>query len=240
MQAKLVRVVETLEVQPLGTSEPQRLDLRLIAATKRDLRKMVAAGEFRSDLYYRLDVGSIRVPALREHIEDVEALTAHFIGHYNRAFGKRIVRISRPTLDLLNSHEWPGNVRELVHVIERATLISDNDCIDLCDLPMDLLATVTVQEPATVEGPQCAPADYNSRERSAANAHCKRMPLDNAMRAVVLRALEQAHGDCAEAAKLLGIARAALYRKMARFGITREWRRTHCHESKTGLAPACG
>jgi DNA-binding NtrC family response regulator len=167
VQSKLVRIVDSSEVRPIGANESERLDLRLVATTRYNLRNLVAAGTFRDDLYFRLDVGSIHLPALREHIEDVDALTAHFIGHYNREFDKRIRNISYPALDMLRRHRWPGNVRELAHIIERATLLSDGECTDLCDLPMNLLADVTGPEPAANDGPECTTVGYNSpRSRS--------------------------------------------------------------------------
>ena len=214
MQSKLLRVVDTLEVQPVGSIETHRVDLRLLAATNRDLRQMVAAGQFRADLYYRLDLPSIRVPALRERTEDVPALCAHFIDHYNRKFGKTVSRISRRALDLLVAHRWPGNVRELTHSFERAVLLTDDDRIDIGDLPEDLVERARESQ---------RPPDSHCRlDASGGFSNGADTPpsLDDVMKAAVERSLVAAGGDCAKAARILGISRPAIYRKMARYGIS--------------------
>jgi DNA-binding NtrC family response regulator len=211
---KLLRVVDMLEVQPVGSIETHRVDLRLLAATNRDLRQMVAAGQFRADLYYRLDLPSIRVPPLRERTDDVPALCAHFIDHYNRKFGKTVGCISRRALDLLVAHRWPGNVRELTHSLERAVLLTDDDRIDLGDLPDDLIERAR-ESRRTPDGSGALSASGNSSNGSD-------MPpsLDDVMKAAVQRSLVAAGGDCAKAARILGISRPAIYRKMVRYGIS--------------------
>jgi transcriptional regulator with PAS, ATPase and Fis domain len=120
MQAKLLRVAESLEIRAGGSTETLRLELRLVAPIDRDLREMVRSGNFRADLYYRLDVASIKLPALRDRIDDLEPLTAYFAHRYNHEFGKRIRFSSRRALDQLGAYRWPGNLRELAYVIERA------------------------------------------------------------------------------------------------------------------------
>ena len=111
LQPKLLRAVESREVQPVGAAHSYKVDIRLIAATNRDLRGMVKAGEFRDDLYYRLSASAVTIPPLRERRDALEALTAHFLEHYNRLFGKRIRHISRRALAALRAYDWPGNVR---------------------------------------------------------------------------------------------------------------------------------
>ncbi len=214
MQSKLLRVTESGEIQPVGSAETIRLSVRMIAATNRDLRAMIKAGEFRADLYYRLDVASIRVPALRDRLEDVAPLAAHFVEHYNRAFGKQIRLVARRAIDLFRIYRWPGNVRELAHVIERAVLLSENDRIDLIDLPEELLQSATADRTvAATNGSGGDPA----RSR----------PLDDVLKDTLQRSLIEAQGDCARAAQLLGISRPAIYRKMARFGISHAWLRQY-------------
>jgi transcriptional regulator with GAF, ATPase, and Fis domain len=208
MQAKLLRVADSLEVQPVGSTESLRLELRLVAATNRNLREMVKAGSFRADLYYRLDVASIKLPALRDRIDDVEPLTAYFTHRYNQEFGKRIRFISQRALDLLRAYRWPGNVRELAHVIERAALLSDDERIDVDDLPTEL-----------VESSSQFPSSALPTDRSG-GAGDPIKPLDHIMREAVELSLRQARGDCAKAARLLGISRPAIYRKMVRLGIS--------------------
>jgi DNA-binding NtrC family response regulator len=215
LQAKLLRAVERLEVQPVGSSETFQVDLRLIAATNRDLRTMVEAGQFRADLYYRLDVVSIRIPPLRDRLEDIGALTAHFAQICNKESGKNVRFISAEALKSLRDYQWPGNVRELSHVIERAVLLSENDRIDTDNLPPEILDPVETEEVA--DGGAMAQQETMVVERNRAlGSHT----LEGVLKAAVERSLRAARGDCAEAARLLGISRPAIYRKMARFGIS--------------------
>jgi len=217
MQSKILRAVENLEVQPVGSSETFSLDLRLIVATNRDLRAMIARGEFRADLYYRLDAASIRIPPLRERLEDTASLAAHFIAHYNRFFGKRVQFISCRALALMGAYEWPGNVRELAHTIERATLLGEHDRIDACDLPPELVAAAT----ARIAAGASAGADGAGQSLAVENQPVPEVTLDDAMKAAVAQSLAAAHGDCAKAALFLGISRPSIYRKMARYGLRR-------------------
>jgi len=213
MQAKLLRVADSFEVQPVGSPETIRVEVRILAATNRDLPTMVKAGEFRADLYYRLNVASIYVPPLRERIDDVGPLTAHFVDKYNREFGRNIRFISPRALALLRAYHWPGNIRELAHVIEHAALMGDDECIHRSDLPEALLEGIDGGAPSPLDG--LAPADAGGRTPRV-------KPLDDVLKDTVERSLLEAGGDCAEAARLLGISRPAIYRKMARFGITNE------------------
>src|SRR5271155_1250485 len=135
LQPKLLRAVETHEIQPVGSSRSYSVDIRLVAATNRDLKAMVKAGQFRDDLYYRLNAAAILVPPLRERREAIPAFVAHFIEHFNRLFGKDVKRGSRAALDALCANQWLGNVRELGHAIESAVLMTETDCIDVDDLP---------------------------------------------------------------------------------------------------------
>ena len=135
LQPKLLRAVETHEIQPVGSSRSYAVDIRLVAASNRDLRAMVKAGQFRDDLYYRLNAAAILVPPLRERREAIPAFVAHFIEHFNRLFGKDVKLVSRSALDALCANQWPGNVRELGHAIESAVLMTESDRIDLDDLP---------------------------------------------------------------------------------------------------------
>src|SRR5579862_6686776 len=113
LQPKLLRAVETHEIQPVGSSHSYKVDIRLVAATNRDLRAMVKAGEFRDDLYYRLNTAALFIPPLRERREAIPAFIGYFIQHYNRLFGKDVAQISRRAVEVLCGYQWPGNVREL-------------------------------------------------------------------------------------------------------------------------------
>src|SRR5271163_4730391 len=138
LQPKLLRSVETHEVQPVGSSHSYKVNIRLVAATNRDLRAMVKAGEFRDDLYYRLSATAILVPPLRERREAIEALAVHFTEHYNRLFGKQIRLISRRAIAALQAYDWPGNVREFAHAMQSAVMLTDGDRLCAYDLPEHL------------------------------------------------------------------------------------------------------
>ena len=135
LQPKLLRAVETREIQPVGSSRPYSVDIRLVAATNRDLKAMVKAGQFRDDLYYRLNAQAILIPPLRERRDAIPAFVAHFIEHFNRLFGKDVKFVSRAAMDAVCANQWLGNVRELGHMIESAVLMTDGDRIDVGDLP---------------------------------------------------------------------------------------------------------
>jgi DNA-binding NtrC family response regulator len=221
LQSKLLRAVELQEVQPVGSTETFSLELRLVASTNRNLREMIKAGTFRADLYYRLEVASIRLPPLRDRIDDVGPLTAHFVQRYNREFGKAIRLISSRALDLLYRHQWPGNVRELAHVIERGILLNEGGGFDLNDLPPELNNLIGAAQ--TEDQP-------NQPGRAGT--------LEDIVKETVERSLREARGDCAVAARMLGISRPAIYRKMLRFGITNSSHKSYRGIRHPGISPA--
>src|SRR3984957_7737399 len=151
LQPKLLRAVETHEVQPVGSAHSYKVDIRLIAATNRDLRAMVKVAAFRGDLYYRLNATGILVPPLRERRDAIESLAVHFTEHYNRLFGKQIRFIARRAIAALQAYDWPGNVREFAHAIQSAVMLSDDDRIDLPVFPDYLSRAVVEQETGTLE-----------------------------------------------------------------------------------------
>jgi transcriptional regulator with GAF, ATPase, and Fis domain len=224
MQSKLLRVADSFEIQPVGSPETIKVELRMLAATNRDLTAMVKSGEFRADLYYRLNVASIRIPPLRDRIDDLGPLLAHFVELYNRELGRNIQFISRRAFDLLRTHQWPGNVRELAHVIERAALLGEDERIHLGDLPEYLVERMGADSAGLVYDA----ADYSANPARRPSP-ARLTQLDDVLKDTVERSLLEARGDCAEAARLLGISRPAIYRKMTRFGITnaslRQYRR---------------
>ena len=235
MQSKLLRVTELLEVQPVGSAQSYHLDLRIIAATNRELRTMVEKGQFRNDLFYRIDVASVRVPSMRERLDDVPLLVAHFVEHYNRLFGKGIQYISRRALDYLCSYSWPGNVRELAHAIERASLLGEDQRIDVGDLPEDLIARVDSPSGEPTPTPLSSDASHDDEDRRLTEVSSKAdtATLDQVLEGAVRRSLEQAAGDCARAAKLL----------IPEFVVRKWWQSHHnCTENVGGLhehAQAC-
>src|SRR5690606_2030574 len=138
LQAKLLRAIQEGEIERVGGTHPIKTDLRLIAATNIDLEKAVKEGKFREDLYYRLNVIPIRMPPLRERIEDLPELAHFFLRRYNQKFRKNIQGIADSTLDILSAYWWPGNIRELKNLVERLVAVSDKDWITDEDLPYEL------------------------------------------------------------------------------------------------------
>lgn len=200
MQAKLLRVIQNREIQRIGSPEVRRVDVRLIAATNRDLRSEVAAGRFREDLFYRLSTIQIRIPSLVQRLEDVPALITFFIKKYNTAYGKQIQGLTRRAQTVLLQHPWPGNVRELENVISSASLVATNDFIDVHDLPEHL------QKP----------------ERALNSGKSWRpLPLDEVRRDHIKRVLDLCSGNRVRAAQMLGIGRTSLYRYLKREGRVR-------------------
>jgi DNA-binding NtrC family response regulator len=200
MQAKLLRVIQNREVQRVGAPEVRHVDVRLIAATNRDLRAEVAAGRFREDLFYRLSTIQIRVPSLAERLEDVPSLITFFVKKYNTAYGKQIKGLTRRAQAVLLKHTWPGNVRELENVLSSASLIALNDFIDVQDLPEHL------QKPVV----QAGSAKF-----------WRPLPLDAVRKEHIERVLELCSGNRVRAAQMLGIGRTSLYRYLKREGKVR-------------------
>ena len=223
LQPKLLRAVETHEIQPVGSSRSYSVDIRLVAATNRDLRAMVKAGQFRDDLYYRLNAAAILVPPLRERREAIPAFVAHFIEHYNRLFGKNVKEVSRAAVDAICANQWLGNVRELGHAIESAVLMTETDRIDVDDLPFnhDDATPEAVGVPAEAMLPN-GPLDL---AEGAASNTAKEWPysldavIREASKLALIRALQATEGNCHRAAELLGVSRYTVYRMLNRFGL---------------------
>jgi len=200
MQSKLLRVIQNREIQRVGSPEVRRVDVRLIAATNRDLRAEVAAGRFREDLFYRLNTIQIRIPSLTQRLEDIPTLITFFIKKYNAAYGKQIQGLTRRAQIILLQHSWPGNVRELENVISSASLVAVNDFIDVHDLPEHF------QKPLHAVG----------FEKS-----WRPLPLDEVRNEHIDRVLELCAGNRVRAAQMLGIGRTSLYRYLKREGRVR-------------------
>ncbi|GEO83049.1 hypothetical protein ROR02_31800 [Pararhodospirillum oryzae] len=205
MQAKLLRVLQEKKFERVGGARPVQIDVRIIAATNRDLGEMVQAGTFREDLYYRLNVFPLTIPALRDRGSDVITLADHFVTTFSAQNGKSVKRISTPALNMLMSYHWPGNVRELENVMERAVILSDDEVIHAYDLPPSLQ---TPQETGT-----------------ALNG-----PLEGRVRALeyemIVEALKNTNGNVGEAARDLGVSRRVLGMRMERHGLTYKTFRT--------------
>jgi DNA-binding NtrC family response regulator len=193
-QAKLLRVIQEGEVRPVGEERPRTVDVRVVAATHRDLVEEVRAGRFREDLLYRLDVVKLRIPPLRERPEDVPVLARHFLDRFAQRFGVAPLRVPEALFDRLAAHAWPGNVRELENAIEGLVALSPPEGLDLALLPGGGSAA---------EGP---PLPLKERVQAYE-------------RGLVVEALRSARGNRSEAARRLGISRVTLHDKLRRYGL---------------------
>ena len=198
MQAKLLRVIQNREIQRVGSPEIKKVNVRIIAATNRDLRSEVLAGRFREDLFYRLSSIEIRVPGLDARREDVPMLVQHFLKKYGQAYGKPFQGLTQRAQLALLQHDWPGNVRELENVISSAAISAAGAFIDVGDLPKHL------QKPLRRNGDLAG--DWRP------------LPLDEVRRIHIQRVLETCRGNRVRAAQMLGIGRTSLYRFLKRTG----------------------
>ena len=204
VQVKLLRVIENKQYQPLGGTDQHQADVRIIAATNRPLLDMVRRGRFRDDLFYRLNVVTLELPALQDRRDDIPVLVDHFIGQYNLAKGKEILGVTGRAMGVLMEYDFPGNVRELQNVIEHAFVLCDGGLIDLPHLPR------TIMRPPTPRDNLSTDPGSPGRIRSS---------LDDAESAAIRDALERNGGHRANTASELGISTATLWRKMTKLGI---------------------
>jgi two-component system, NtrC family, response regulator AtoC len=205
MQAKLLRVLQEKEVRPVGSNQKTKVDVRVIAATNRDLESAYKEGRFRKDLYFRLNVVTLHLPPLRDRKSDIPSLIHYFLDKF---VPDRIFSISPAATKCMMQYEWPGNVRELENCIERAVALGSRDSIDLNDLPPALRA-----QPGWVPDEDGAPVSV------AGTPSPGDTDLEVLERTTIQRVFEQVHGDKALARKMLGISRATLYRKLKRYNI---------------------
>jgi two-component system response regulator HydG len=208
VQAKLLRVIENREIKRVGSPEAIRIDIRIIAATNRNLAAMVETGEFREDLYYRLNVGGITLPPLRRRIEDVDLLCDHFLARLSRRLQKDVSEISEPVLQVFRTYSWPGNIRELLNVIERALIVVHGPVILPEHLPVQFFsAAPEAAALAAMPAPLALAPEFD-------------LTIQAAERDQIRKALEAAGGKRMEAARLLGLSRRTLYRKLEKYGIS--------------------
>jgi transcriptional regulator with PAS, ATPase and Fis domain len=198
MQAKLLRVLQEKEIRPVGSNQKVKVDVRVIAATNRDLEAEYRTGAFRKDLYFRLNVVTVHLPSLRERRSDIPVLVHWFL---DRLASEHSIQLSNAALKCLLQYDWPGNVRELENCIERAIALGDRRLIDLGDLPASI-------------------ASFSPPESSSASpSGLTTTDLEDIERATIQRVFEQVKGDKVLAGKMLGISRATLYRKLKRYNI---------------------
>lgn len=204
LQVKLLRAIQEEEIRPLGDSRPVKLDVRIVAATAKNLKDEVAAGKFREDLYYRINVLPIMVPALRERKEDIPLLVDHFLKKYNQRMALQVERLEPDCLQVLLGYDWPGNVRELENVIERTMALAGGPALRAEDLPAEL------RDPATTaaEGGRFHPAGFSIKR------NCKVLE-----KKLIERALAETLGNKTRAAKLLEISIPALLYKIKEYKI---------------------
>jgi two-component system response regulator HydG len=200
LQVKLLRAVQEREVVPVGATEPLPIDVRIIAATNRDLEDEVRRGSFRSDLYYRLNVISLHLPPLRERASDIPLLAEHFLKNLSERDGGRNFQLSEAALELLQRYDWPGNTRELENALERAAVLTRGEVIEVEALPARVAEERT--QPLVDERPAENPT------------------LEIIERAYILWVLQSERGNKARAAEVLGIDPSTLYRKLNRYGIS--------------------
>jgi len=199
LQVKFLRAIQEKEVTPLGSTRAVQVDVRIIAATNRDLETAVQEGSFRTDLFYRLNVVAIHIPPLRDRPQDIPLLIDHFIGEFSQSYGVEPKRVTPEAQKRLVDYSWPGNIRELQNVIERAFALSGDPVIGEQDLPPRLLAPV---------GGPGMDAELSDP-----------LPFDELERLNILAALRKSGGNKNEAARLLHIDRQRLYRKLEKYGL---------------------
>jgi DNA-binding NtrC family response regulator len=196
LQAKLLRVLEDGSMRRIGSVKERRVNVRLIAATNRDLAKEVAEGRFREDLYYRVNVLSISIPPLRDRLEDIPLLVEHVLG--------KEWTLGAGVEELFQNSKWPGNIRQLVNALERAKILSDNQTIEIPNLPPELRK-------------ESDPALINDSTSMKANPIGDAIPIESISRMHITEVLKRNHGNKAKAARELGIARRSLYRMLEKF-----------------------
>ncbi len=215
LQAKLLRALQEKEVRPVGASHAVPISARVLAATNRDLTAMVEQGKFRKDLYFRLNVVNIRIPALRERREDIAVLAAHFLEGQQRQSGRLRV-FSDDAVRLITEYDWPGNVRELEHAIERACALSSGPVLHMADLPTQLQDFRAHRRELALAAAAGQAGDGLAAGAPAGEAIVSIADME---KHAILGTIEQLHGDKLMAAKLLGIGKTTLYRKLKEYGL---------------------
>jgi two-component system NtrC family response regulator len=207
MQAKILRVLQDQQVTAVGAATPRTVDVRLVAATNKNLSAAMAAGTFREDLYYRLAVFPIQLPPLRERVEDIPLLAEHFRAYFAGAMGKRVTGFSDRAMTAMCAYAWPGNIRELRNYVERATIVAAGALLELNDLPGILRKDET------------GTAEPVSSRRPFTRGFALDAELQQAERALVVRALEETDWVQVRAAELLGISERSLWHRLKKLGI---------------------
>jgi two-component system response regulator AtoC len=206
LQVKLLRAIQEEEIRPVGETKSMQIDVRVIAATSRDLEREIREGRFREDLFYRLNVVRLEVPPLRDRRQDIPLLVDHFLSRFRENLGKNVRGLSDEALDLLVHYRWPGNVRELENMIERAMILTDGDTIDASALPPTVLVTAA--------NDACSEGDLDENEDLSLKRGRKAFEAK-----LIRRALGRTGGNRTHAAKILEISHRALLYKLKDYGI---------------------
>jgi DNA-binding NtrC family response regulator len=214
MQVKLLRLIQEREYRPVGSLQWRKADIRVIAATHRDLKAEVAAGRFRQDLYYRLAVFVIHIPPLRERRQDIPLLVEHFLAEASAA-GLPEINPGPEILDALMRHDWPGNVRELKHCIDRMAALNSEGALHLWDMPTAVQYQLNSTGLQRLSEALAAPPKDDFWKTSPSPV----VSLPDSEKAAIMNALAAAGGERTEAARMLGIGRTTLYRKMKAYGL---------------------
>jgi DNA-binding NtrC family response regulator len=232
MQVKLLRALQHGDIDPVGSKRSVKVDVRIISATNRNLAERTRDGQFREDLYYRLNVFPIYVPALRQRREDIAELTRHFVTRFSAEENKAICGLSEEANALIRNFDWPGNVRQLENTIFRAVVLCDGDVLDVCDFPQIAAAAGMEIRPRSVNsvheivqmvqtnggGHEAAPSQDLFALAAVNDAgHMRR--LDDIEAQVIRMAIDHYDGHMSEVARRLGIGRSTLYRKLKEFGL---------------------
>ena len=205
LQAKLLRVVQEKEIMPVGSGQRKKIDVRILSATNRDLKQLVAAGKFREDLYFRLNVVNIHLPALRQRPEDIPPLVEAFVAKYNRKMGRSVLKIEAAAIEALIRHEYRGNVRELENIIEKALVFLSGDVLTLQDLPPE------------VRSPVGTTLQVESGDRAVITLAVGQ-DMATIQRQAILATLQHCGGDKQKAAELLKISERKLWYKLKEYG----------------------
>ncbi len=207
MQVKLLRVIQDQEFERVGGIQTIKVDVRLVAATNRNLQQDVREGRFREDLFYRLNVMPIHVPPLRERKEDIPALLDYFIGKFNRKLGRRIAGADPEVVDLLMDHDWPGNIRELENLAERLVLMARGETIVMGDVPAELIEAVEARTQA------------GTPDEKRSIKELIREKTEDIEKQMIIRVLEECEGNISKAARQLGLSRRGLHLKLAKYSL---------------------
>jgi len=220
MQVKLLRAIQESEFERVGGIKTLKVDVRLITATNRDLEHEVKEGNFREDLFYRLNVVPLRIPPLRERAGDVPLLVTHIIERFNERLNKSVERVEDEALEVLCRYAWPGNIRELENVLERIMLFSSDDTLGAGDLPPEVRdGNPAPAEAAPARERQASSGDAISVGEETSLKDIVRAETSRVERELIARALEETGGNVTQAAKLLKISRKSLQMKMKEFGL---------------------